>query len=138
MIIEVILVVIFATICAGDCYSTAKLLKHNEKMVNDKNYKRKVKYRISKKLKSDVSQSEMCPFTSKLVRKYGGTRAMLYLGVFAYGPLSLALFYLLLTEGIETLILTVFLIGFMVGALFMQIMKAITLEKRFGVNVWRD
>jgi len=138
MIFEIFLVIIFALICVGDCYSTAKLLRHNHKMLNDKKYERIVRKVLRKKMKGDESTAEMSPFTRKLIKKYGSTRAMLYIALFGYGPLSLILLYLLLTEGIGTLILTVFLIGMMFGMLFMQILKALTLKKRFGVDVWKE
>jgi len=138
MLIEIILVIIFTSICIGDCYSTAKLLRHNHKMFTDTKYANKVRGILRKKMKADESTAEMCPLTGKLVRRFGGDRAMLYVGLFGYGPLSIALLYLLLTEGIETLILTAFLIGLMFGMLFMQILKALTLKRRFGVDVWKE
>jgi len=138
MILEILLVAIFASICIGDCYSTAKLLRHNHKLLNDKEYDKKVRAKIRKKLKADESNAEMSLPTGKLIRKYGGDRTMLYIGLFAYGPLSLFLLFLLLNGDNYDIIFTVGLIGFFAGILYRQIWKALTLKKRFGVDVWKD
>jgi len=138
MIVEIILVITFVLFAAGDCYSTAILLRHNEKMMNDKKYARKVRYKISKEMKNDVSKSEMMPLAAKIIKKYGGDRAMLYIGVFGYGPLSLFLLYSTLNGDMYNLLFSVLIVGFLMGALFVQIMKALTLKKRFDVDVWSD
>jgi len=138
MIIEIILVIIFAFICAGDCYSTAKLLRHNHKMLTDKKYEKKVRKKMGDKMREDESQAEMSKIGGKLIRKYGGDRAMLYLGIFAYGPLSLILLWLLLIGSEIELIFFIGFIGFMAGILYKQIWKAITLKQRFDVDIWKE
>lgn len=138
MIIEIILVAIFVSICIGDCYSTTKLLRHNNKMVNDKKYEKKIRSKIKKRMQGDESVSEMSKPVGKLIKKYGSDRAMLYIGIFGYGPISLLLLWSLLSGGSLEIIFTVGLIGFFFGILYGQIWKALTLKKRFGVDVWKD
>jgi len=138
MIIELIIVIAFVLVCAGDCYSTAKMMRHNHKMITDRNYKRRVNRRIAKTLRKDETNAEMSKFGKRLMQKYGADRTMLYIGVFGYGPLAVALLYFLLTEGLTTLIYAVGFICFMFGILYRQIWSALTLKKRFGVNVWED
>ena len=107
-------------------------------MLFDKKYEKKVRQKIRKKLVGDEASAEMSGIARKLMRKYGADRTMLYLGVFGYGSISLLLLWLLLTEDTTTLILTVGFVGFMMGALYIQILKALTLKKKFGVDVWKD
>ena len=136
MIVEIILIIIFSLIVAGDCYSTAKLMKHNHLLITDKKYARRVRYRITKKLKEDETKAEMSNLGRRLMKKYGPDRTMLYIGIFVYGPLSLVLLYELLTGGIFSIIGVIFLIGLILGILYKQIWQAATIRKRFGVDVW--
>jgi len=134
--IEIIVFVVFLLVAAGDCYSTAKLLRFNHKLVTDKNFKRRVNYKMAKKLREDNSRAEMSAVGRKVIQKLGGDRAMLYIFLLGYGPLSLIVFYLLLNDfSLMNIASTTFLLGFMIGALWRQIMKAITLKQQFGVEV---
>lgn len=135
MIVEIILVVIFALIGAGDIYSTSKLMRYNYKMANDKKFRIKVLRMSREKLKEDVTRAEMCSIPRKFMQKLGVDRALLYMGVFGYGPICLVLLYLLLTDFNLNFILIVGILGFMVGVLYRQIMKAMVIEKRFGVKL---
>ena len=136
MIIEIGLFIAFILVAAGDCYSTAKLLRFNHKLLHDKNFSRRVRYKTTKKLKEDESKAEMSGFGRHFIKKYGGDRAMLYGFLLAYAPISLFLFYIMLTDFVNV-IGAIFILGFMFGVLYKQIWKALHIKKQFGVDVWK-
>jgi len=133
MILIIILFIIFVIVGAGDCWSTAKMLRYNRKMVNDINFRRRMQRKINKSLKEDNANAEMCKIPRKLMKKYGEDRTLLYLYVLGYQPMALFLLYFMLTDN-DSLLLGIFLVGMMVGVLYRQILKAITLRK-FGVEI---
>lgn len=133
MILEIIVFIIFLLVGAGDCWSTSRFLKYNKKMVNDINFRRKQQRKINKHLKKDNTKAEMCKIPRKLMQKYGEDRTLLYMYIIGYQPLALFMLYLMLTD-FDSLLLAMFLIGLMVGALYRQIMKVIVL-RRFGVEI---
>ena len=133
MILEIVVFIIFLLVGAGDCWSTSRFLKYNRKMVNDINFRRRQQRKINKQLKKDNTKAEMCNIPRKLMQKYGEDRTLLYMYIIGYQGLALFLLYFMLAE-FESLLLAVFLIGFMIGALYRQIMKVIVL-RRFGVEI---
>ena len=133
--IEVALFIAFLLIAAGDCYSTAKILRLNHKLLTDKNFKRRYYYKLSKKLKEDEANAEMSNFGKRIIQKYGGDRAMLYIFIFGYQPLGLFLFANMLYGDESGTLLTIALVFFMFGILYGQIWKALTLKKRFGIEI---
>jgi len=136
--IEIIIVVLaFAIIGACDMYSTAKLMKYNHKMTHDLKFRRKMLRKIYKVTKKDVTKTEMSKPTGALMRKYGIDRALLYIGVFGYGTVCLALFYMLLIEP-EHIIYYIIFLAFLTGLLYKQVWKAVTLKKNIGINIWKE
>lgn len=135
MIIEVSLFIAIILVGAGDCYSTAKLLRFNHKMIVDEKFRKKIRYKMTKKLKEDESKAEMSAFGRKIIQKYGADRAMLYGFLLGYGPLSIFLLYIMLLDSSTNVPGAIFILGFMVGVLWRQIMKAVTFEKQFGVKI---
>jgi len=133
MILEIAIFIIFLLVGAGDSWSTSRFLKYNRKMVNDVNFRRRQQRKINKHLRKDNTNAEMCNIPKKLMQKYGEDRTLLYMYFIGYQGLALALLYFMLTD-FDSLLLAVFLIGLMVGALYRQIMKVIVL-RRFGVEI---
>jgi len=136
MIIELVIFIAFIFVAAGDCYSTAKILRFNHKLLHDKNFSRRVRYKTTKKLKEDEAKAEMSSFGRHFIQKYGGDRAMLYGFLLGYSPISVFLFYVMLTDEFS-MIGAVFLLGVMVGVLYRQIWKALHMKKEFGVDIWK-
>jgi len=134
MIVAIVLFIIILLISAGDCYSTAKLLRYNHKMTYDKKFRRKVLTKIRNQLKKDESKAEISAVGRKMIRKFGGDRAMLYMFIFGYQPLALIILWMLLIDP-QHILFAVLLIGVLFGVLWRQILKALTINKQFGVKI---
>lgn len=135
LIIILILIISFILIALGDVWSTYYSLRYNDKYMSDKRFRQKVQKQFEEKLNKDRTSVEMSGFAKLLMMKLGYERALLYLGVFGYGPIALCIFYMLLTDFNKAFAMILLIIGFMFGMLYGQIFRALTLKKRFGIDI---
>lgn len=135
LLIAIALFVLFLVIALGDSWSTAFGFRYNNKYTYDKKFRQKVQRQMRKSLKKDETKAEMNSIPRRLIKKYGGDRACLYIFLLGYCPLSLFLLYMLRTDFEDSVLSTTVIIAFMVGVLYRQIARMLTLKQRFGIDM---